>query len=142
MTKTEFLASLSAKYYKVLPIELQRVEDTVRTYLVGVYSKDSNDVMTRTNLCFYVENEGLESEFVFSSVSDSTSSVESATIMFSSLVDAFLVEKVGNNTFQFGDTSRVNESMRKAICNVVVDGLEKRILVSEDVNANLVMVYL
>ena len=64
MTKQELLIKLASKFYKVGEVQKQREHEGFTYYLVGVYEK-TGDSMVRSNLSFYVENEGTVKEAAY-----------------------------------------------------------------------------
>ena len=64
MKKQELLTKLGTKFYKVGEVQKQREAEGVNYYLVGVYEKDG-DTLVRSNISFYVENEGKVSEAAY-----------------------------------------------------------------------------
>ena len=135
MTKTQLLAALSTKFYKVFTPSLEQTYGNLKWYVVKVYDK-VGDTLRDTNIAFFVEDEGLAREAAYWSPSEPK---PAAAATFQANLQTYITEKIADSTIKGAFTESIDTVNEKAVVKAVLDQegtyVEKRLFIYKESGA-------
>ncbi len=138
MTKSELLAELATKFYKVGTANQQGIDEFgIQYYLVKVYDK-VGDALRDMNLAFYVEAEGQSSEAAYWSPNEPKPAPKESS---QKKLLNYIVSKIADGTVRAGYIEQADFDSETAVIKVVMEVggnlTERRIFIDKDPQGNL-----
>lgn len=129
MNKSELIAALGTKFYKVdeAGIHEGNTEAGITVWGIGVFEK-IGEVVRKLNLTFYTFGDD-----AFWGVSEPNPTPPIPEPTFTDRANTFIASKIADSTIKFGYIEQVSELTQKALCTAIMpDDSEKKVLASED----------
>lgn len=139
MNKSELLAELATKFYKVGTANQQSIDEFgIQYYLVKVYDK-VGDAIRDMNLAFYVEAEGQVTEAAYWSPSEPKPTVVPSGFQVD--IDNYIQSKIDVGAIEGAFTDSIDIVKEIAYGRAIIDVsgtlTEKKIFIDKDANGDL-----
>lgn len=134
MKKADLVQSLNAKFIKVGDPESIGISEGLTRYLVGVWRETDDNALNRTNIAFYVENEGLQNEVAYFEQSNPVKVSPEVPTPFADKVNALINQKITDGTIKGAVIENINEQTKTAYVKALVGTVERFAFVTDSNN--------
>lgn len=124
MNKSELIAKLKEKFYRVNDAELHqgKTEKGITVWGIGVFDK-VGDVISKNNLTFYTKGGGDLDEAWWGNAEPKQTPVVPPTppTTFADRINDLIAAKTAAGIIRFGHIEQINETTKRALCTVIID---------------------